>query len=165
MIGDDDCGWTNLGQTIRCARKRHRCYECSRTIEPGERYEDARGVGDGRVTVMRSCAHCIAARSWLDAVCRGYLWGGVWDDLQQHWDEEWSLRTLDLGRVMVWHRRRWIDPATGDLVDPRLIKEITRRAAQVASAVVAEAERKTREYWAAERAARTARYEQTFGAA
>lgn len=131
MIDGADGDWTNLGQTTRKARKRHRCYECSRWIEPGETYEDARGVGDGYIMVMRSCAHCVQARRWLVSVCSGYLWGAVAEDLAEHWTEEWTLRCLDLGRLVVWQRNDW-RTRSGDLLPVEAVTAATDRARRYA---------------------------------
>ncbi|WP_427501345.1 hypothetical protein ACQE3E_06490 [Methylomonas sp. MED-D] len=47
----------------RIARKAHRCDECCRTIQPGERYEYVFGVWD-RPEQFRTCQHCLALRNY-----------------------------------------------------------------------------------------------------
>lgn len=44
--------------TKRRARKEHRCDECGRTIEAGERYEYLWGICDGEQMVHKTCLHC-----------------------------------------------------------------------------------------------------------
>lgn len=49
-------------ETVRRARKPHRCCECSRTIAAGERYQYASGVWDGRGDAFKTCIRCAALR-------------------------------------------------------------------------------------------------------
>ena len=42
------------------ARKVHRCCECGRAIQPGERYQKVIGVWDGRFDQFCRCSHCEA---------------------------------------------------------------------------------------------------------
>lgn len=90
------------------ARKPHQCYECSRMIEVGETYTYVSGLYEGRWDSIHECAHCSWAAEWLLENCNGYLHGAVFDDLYEHWSYE-LIRTLDLGRRIVWIRRRWRD--------------------------------------------------------
>lgn len=113
MIGtvDSSNGWVRGGPVMRTARKTHRCDECSRDINPGERYECASGLMDTEGNVYsytcKTCAHCLAARTWLYMVCRGALYEGVLEDLIEHWDEGPPYRTMTLGRLIVGMRRHW----------------------------------------------------------
>ena len=87
------------------ARKAHRCGECGRTIRPGEIYERVRGKWNGDVGTEKTCAHCVAARAWLEKHCVGYLFQGVQEDLWEHWRSEY--RQDRLGRLVVGMRRKW----------------------------------------------------------
>ena len=70
------------------ARRRHNCYECGRVVEPGERYERAVGLFDGRWDSMATCPRCLEARRFLDVVCHGqWLYGDIWEELYCHVDE------------------------------------------------------------------------------
>lgn len=89
------------------ARVAHTCGECGRTIEPGERYRVGGGVCDGEWWTGKMCVHCWAARSWLSVQCNGWLWGGVLEDLEEHWQESPLLRSHWLGRAILGMRRRW----------------------------------------------------------
>lgn len=44
------------------ARKAHQCYECSRAIPPGERYQRITGKWDGYISTMAICPTCETAR-------------------------------------------------------------------------------------------------------
>lgn len=49
---------------MRKARKQHKCYECQRPIEPGERYEYYSGIWDGEPESYKTCRHCKIARDF-----------------------------------------------------------------------------------------------------
>lgn len=86
------------------ARKQHRCDECRRLIERGERYESFWGLYDSNWYNAKTCAHCLAARRWLAIECSGWLWELVSDDLMEHFEEQPDLH---LGRLIVGMRRGW----------------------------------------------------------
>lgn len=96
----------------RTARKRRRCDECRIWIEPGERYEHARGLLDGRWSVYATCEACIDGPcAWLMDQCGGWLYHGVWEDLDEHWEERrgGGIETeaaVELGWHMIRMRRR-----------------------------------------------------------
>lgn len=69
-------------EIIRTARKEHKCGECSRTIKPGEHYEIATGKWDGIICSSKTCSDCLSVRSSF--FCRGYNYGGIWEDLAEH---------------------------------------------------------------------------------
>ena len=60
------------GEPVSCptirwqkARKRHKCDECMRTIEPGEEYENYKGVSDGEWFVHKTCLGCARIRKQM----------------------------------------------------------------------------------------------------
>jgi hypothetical protein len=108
MIDGADEDWVSLGSRMRKARKEHRCYECHRQIVTGETYEAAKGVSDGDIQTFKTCAHCVWARTWIVEQCGGFLYGGVLEDLREHWDESWELRSMDLGRRVILMRDQWV---------------------------------------------------------
>jgi hypothetical protein len=65
--------------TTPTARKPHRCCECLRTIEIGERYERVSAKYDGRLADIKTCGDCSAIIASLQTDCyvhselRGYL--------------------------------------------------------------------------------------------
>lgn len=87
------------------ARKEHRCSECARTIRPGERYERVTGLWDGRWSTFTTCAHCRAARVWLEVVCGTWLYGELFQELEEHWNEGYA--SIPFGRLIVGVKRGW----------------------------------------------------------
>lgn len=110
----NDDGFTNVN--MRKAAKEHFCDECRRTILRGERYEDTTQLYESKFYNYKTCEHCTAARSWLSVTCGGWLYYGVLEDLKQHWDEEWELKSLYLGRAVVGMRNGWRSNVTGELM-------------------------------------------------
>jgi hypothetical protein len=142
-----DCDpWKIYREVKRTARKAHRCYECNRVITKGERYHYATGLGpDGdRWDVFHLCAHCDTASQWLVVVCGGYLYGGIREELEEHWDEDLTFRSNALrsaihGIERGWKRRR----GPGLMPVPR----DAELAARLVMAPIREQERIQREVW------------------
>lgn len=125
MIDDAD-GWTVFHASEPVARIEHRCGDCGRTIVPGERYHRGEGLYEDYWSTNKVCGHCNAASKWLLAVCHGYLYGGIIEDLVEHWDESWEVRSLDFGRLIVLAHARW--RRHGELVPVETVEKLSRRA-------------------------------------
>lgn len=71
---------------VRKARKPHRCCECDKEIQIGERYEHARGKFDGD---MWSSDTCLICAEIADAFyCNGRMYGGgLWEEMGYILDE------------------------------------------------------------------------------
>lgn len=110
------------------ARKPHKCYECGRTINPGERYESAFGIYDGTGYTMPTCPHCLALREWVVAhvPCSCWTHGNVLenmaDEVSEYGREAPGLtfgylrRLVRLQRARGWTRlrrpfRHYVSPA------------------------------------------------------
>lgn len=64
------------------ARKPHACYECHRTIAPGERYCRVASKWDGRIYVMATCLECEDIGNSLS--CDGtWIHGGLWEAIDE----------------------------------------------------------------------------------
>lgn len=76
------------------ARKAHRCHECGATIHPGERYERAAGLWDGRWDHYRTCAGCLLIRDHLAQVRPCFCWshGGLAEEIPAEISDGWDLR-------------------------------------------------------------------------
>lgn len=106
---DDTEGWKVHSEVERTARKPHKCGECQREIAVGEKYLFAKGLpydGDGWEQ-FKTCLQCRAAAKWLVNVCSGYLYNGVLEELEEHWEENASYHSLWLGRAIIGMRRKW----------------------------------------------------------
>lgn len=126
-FADDGVWLTPPGE--RTARKEHCCDDCGRTIDPFERshygvWKD--GEGSGGVFTVKMCAQCVTAGRWLRKVCSGHLWPGVLEELVEHWDEEWDLRSNGLRWLIVCGQARW--QRRGRLVSPVLVAQWVDRA-------------------------------------
>ncbi len=66
-------------QKIQTARKKHRCYECLKDIQPGEKYEYVSGVWDGDLLVYKTCLDCKSIR---DTFFDSWIYTNVWDNFQ-----------------------------------------------------------------------------------
>jgi len=105
-----DCDpWKVYREHTRTARKSHTCEECGRTIAIGERYHWATGLHPDwpKWQTFHMCAHCYAAAQWLTVMCSGWCYGGVAEELREHWDEEWQLRSPGLGRLIIGIGNKW----------------------------------------------------------
>lgn len=80
---DCDCGgqWSWFEEQRRISRKERRCYECNRTILPGQRYVRTAGVLDREFTSYDICPRCdrIAKKLMEDDICVCY--GGLLEAL------------------------------------------------------------------------------------
>src|SRR5215472_16445516 len=88
------------------ARKRHRCGECHRTIEPGERYRYTWLLYEGTPCQYKTCIHCQVGCEWLRINCGGWVFEEVGDELVEH-AREYPLLAMPLLRVVIGIRRGW----------------------------------------------------------
>ena len=96
---------TPLTTQDRVARKPHKCVECARVIDPGERYRFETGLFDGKIWTYKTCVHCLAVRDWLWEHCGGFLFDMVKEDFLEHKDKQPGRAVL---RAMVaMDRYQW----------------------------------------------------------
>ena len=83
IIGDyDDCCEVELQNKMVKARKNHKCCECGRVIEKGEKYEYCVAVWDGDLRTFKTCHGCKIIRDEL--FCDGWAYGEVWRDIWEN---------------------------------------------------------------------------------
>ncbi|MCK5770906.1 hypothetical protein [Algiphilus sp.] len=123
---DDSEPVTMLSRQEPVATKTHRCTECSRAIQPGERYTREAFVHDGSFVQHRTCAHCTVVREWLARECGGHVFGEVGEDLHEH---AIHYRRVDLLRLCVSSRRQWRNRAGALIPVPEVPPTSDERAA------------------------------------
>lgn len=81
----------------------HRCCECGRIIEKGERYEYAAGKWGGAVNSYKTCAYCLAVIDMLNARLRCFCrWhSGLYEELDAWRGELPPGLAFAIGRVLV----------------------------------------------------------------
>lgn len=111
MCRAEDVEPIGLAEVVdRRARQEHPCTECGRTIHAGEHYEFVKGLGDMDQWVhYKTCAHCQAAREWLQRECGGYVFTEVLEELEEHWDDDTLYRSFWLARVIAGMKHQWHD--------------------------------------------------------
>ena len=77
--GDGDGAPRFCANTVRMARKEHRCCECHEPISVGARYEHVSGCWDGAMAVYRTCLSCVEIRNHF--ACDGFLFEALWMNL------------------------------------------------------------------------------------
>ncbi len=113
--GGETC---DFGRTLnRRARKAHRCYECNRTIRPGEDYQYFTGSYEGMMFDNKMCPHCQVAKQWLEDNCGGFVFQAIGEDLAEHAREYPPLRFAIL-RIWAGMRRGWRTFADRDALMP-----------------------------------------------
>lgn len=121
MIDESDGVVTILGTPgwIK-AKKGHKCRECWRVIDKGERYHREVYVFDGVFTTHRTCEHCMVVRGFLRDECGGFLYGGVEEDAREHCFER--QYGMDLARAVVGMQWKWRTKAGRLLPVPKPIR-------------------------------------------
>lgn len=77
-------------EAMRKARKPHRCCECYRTIQPGERYAHAAGLSSGadRPFTAKTCEECHDIREAL--VCGSWIFEVLWEQIEEGVFPSWQ---------------------------------------------------------------------------
>jgi hypothetical protein len=94
-------------QTVRKARKPHRCVECGCMIAPGIRYEHVRGVWEGEPNSYKTCLDCVGLRNLLSDCEPCFCWGhgGLWDDVENV-VREIEPEDVQIGVQALWEAMR-----------------------------------------------------------
>ena len=72
----------------RKARKTHICCECGETIEKGDLYRYESGIWEGEPKDYKTCVDCLSVR---DTFCCSFVYGGLWEDMQDMIDNYESV--------------------------------------------------------------------------
>lgn len=95
------------------ARKRHRCFDCGRAIEPGETYYRLAGVWEGNFWAAQECEHCMAFHRTYDDFS---MYGDLIEEATTAYWETPGYRTITYLRALVALSNRWQHPTAGRLV-------------------------------------------------
>lgn len=60
----------------RNARKTHKCGECYRMIQIGEKYKCEKNVYEGELETFKTCTDCMSVR---DALFCNWMYGEIWE--------------------------------------------------------------------------------------
>lgn len=107
MVDDGEGHVEIFKQKHITARKQHKCRECYRVIEKGERYLREFGITNYREPFdHKTCRHCEPGRDLVQKKCRGFLYGAICEDLMEHCHKgiDWAVLA---GRYAVGMRRKW----------------------------------------------------------
>jgi len=96
---DFDEGPSTYTETIRRAKKEHRCCECTKTIKPGMRYEYIWGIWEGESSDFKTClpcvrwrkAHHLAEKSLGNDQCYA-PYGGLSETIRECKDDDWERK-------------------------------------------------------------------------
>ncbi|MDE2024883.1 MAG: hypothetical protein KGJ07_00140 [Patescibacteria group bacterium] len=97
--------------SVRKARKTHKCSECFRLINIGESYKYIFGIYGKDTSQFKTCSHCSEAQSWLFFTCGSFLHGDLQKEIHEHATEsmnkteKFMLYRLYLGIKKQWRRK------------------------------------------------------------
>ena len=68
---------------IVTARKIHFCTECGYKIKEGQKYENASGKWDGRISTFKTCNFCLDSREKAMNItgCHQVMHGALWENI------------------------------------------------------------------------------------
>lgn len=72
--------------SVIAARKPHKCCECNESIPVGAKYERYVIFEDDKAESFKTCLSCVEIRDHF--ACNGWLFGCVWDDIEQNFFPE-----------------------------------------------------------------------------
>ena len=88
MSYDCSCDYvapTFYNQSLRTAKKQHKCEECGGPILAGEKYEYVSGLWDGYFNVFKTCERCVDIRTWTknNVPCLCWTHGNADEDCRE----------------------------------------------------------------------------------
>ena len=108
-IGSEPDGYCEfIVQEDRKARKPHKCCECDKVIQIGEKYEHARGKFEGEMWTADTCLICREIAETF--YCNGRMFGGeLWEDMEYCFDQMTTgcLARLTTVAAKAELQRRW----------------------------------------------------------
>lgn len=101
------------------AKKQHKCGECGRDIEIGEKYRYMSGKWEGEFASYKACIHCSEGMDWLTTECGGFMFSEVVEEIEEHARDSYKkLNVHDpLLRFCVGARRHWKKFTSNELMN------------------------------------------------
>jgi len=88
-MGDCGCVYVDYdglceetSKTNPIANKEHKCDECNRKIQVGEKYERYTGKFEGEIFTNKTCTDCLSLRN--EYFCGGWCYGQLWEHMWEH---------------------------------------------------------------------------------
>lgn len=78
-----------LSELYPIARRKHKCGECHREINTGEKYESVSYVVDGKIYRIKTCIDCLSVRDLF--FCHCIPISGFWDVLKENMDYDSAI--------------------------------------------------------------------------
>ena len=121
----DDCGCIYLDVdsdavevvTMRMARKAHRCLECRRDIQPGQRYEVRAQFAEGSASTFKTCSVCAEIRNAF--FCSGWYYGDVWQQVRESMFEDRGLTSACLEKLATVEAKQFLQQRWWTWVESR----------------------------------------------
>jgi len=100
-----------FSETVRTAKKPHRCCECGRAIAVGEKYENVTGKWEGDFSTYKTCVRCRAVRLYVieHVPCFCWYYGTMLQDARETVSEyarELPGMWVGFGRLLVAAARK-----------------------------------------------------------
>ena len=110
MEADEMCAFWKT--SIKTARKVHRCAECRKEIQPGQKYESLSYVFDGAFHHEKKCLICTEIRdAFLEDGCT-YCSGDMWSEIRDSVFREITTTCFDrlkTPEAKAELRREWME--------------------------------------------------------
>lgn len=118
-IGSGDCESPDFwSESIRTARKEHKCVECRKIIPKGEKYNILTGKWDGEMSSYKMCLTCREIESKLSCGGGGVVFGTLWYEIRESVFPNMSFACLEklsipAKKVMIekWREYKEFQPA------------------------------------------------------
>ena len=110
MEADEMCAFWKT--SIKTARKVHRCEECRKEIQPGEKYEALSYLFDGDFYYEKRCLICAEIRDAFLAEGSAYCTGEMWSEIHDYVFPEMTTSCFDrlkTPEAKAELRRKWLE--------------------------------------------------------
>jgi hypothetical protein len=89
---DGDCAEFHNVRTVT-ARREHKCCECGRVIQRGDRYESVVGKWEDEISRYRTCPLCVEIREKFNS--GGCTYTTIWEEIRDYLFPEMNFKCMD----------------------------------------------------------------------